>query len=135
MISISYDKELDAAIFTFAGDRDYAEVCAAITEYYKGPLTKYTLWDFTKVDNSKQLSSEETQKIGLHAESYKHFRPNGVDILVVPSLLQYGLARMYFGYSEKYGDKTKKAKTKIFRSKEDAIAFMKKNNAFSQDTI
>ena len=49
-------------VFTVEGAADCAEICKAITEYYqKGPLTKYTLWDYTKVSERINYIPENTE--------------------------------------------------------------------------
>jgi len=43
-IITTVDKKLDIASFTLEGEVSCAEICAAIESYYKGTLTKYTIW-------------------------------------------------------------------------------------------
>jgi hypothetical protein len=134
MITIEHNKELNTMIFTIQGDSEYLKIRDAITEYYKnGPLTKYTLWDYTNVTEGKHLSTEESRMIGNHSMSFMHLRPNGFNLIVVPGILQYGLARVYQAFAEKRENDTQKLRTKIFRSKEEAIAFIRQNDISPKD--
>ena len=50
-------------------------------------------------------------------------RPTGIDYVVVHNLLQYGLARMYYAYSEMTRSSSGPSlKTIVVRSKDDALA-------------
>jgi hypothetical protein len=134
MITVSHDKELDAAIYTIEGDVEYAEVRDAIDRYYKGALTKYTIWDYSKANRGKHLTGDETQKLGIQVSSLGVARPQGFDLLIVPNIVQYGLARMYQAYSEIAKKDTKTLKSKIFRNREDAIAFIRQNERLLKAT-
>ena len=127
MITVSRKEELDVLIHTIEGIPVYTEISNAIDSYYKGVLTKYTIWDFSKTDPSTHLTSEETKKLGRQVNLYAGRRPGGVDILVVPGILQYGLARIYQAYSAVMGKDDGKLKAKIFRKYEDGLQFIRRN--------
>jgi len=127
MITIYLDKELDTLIYTVVGDVVYAEIRDVIDTYYKGKLTKYTIGDYSQANPTKHLSGEETQQLGLQVKSLAAKRPNGIDLLVVPGIVQYGVARMYKTYSEMPGNGAQKLRLRIFNKKEDALAFIRQN--------
>ena len=127
MIKVILDKELDAAIYTVEGDVEYSEICDVINKYYKGPLTKYTIGDYSKANPGKHLTAEETKQLGLQVQTLSNARPNGFDLLVVPGIVQYGVARVYRAYSEFTGTNTPKLTLKIFKKLEDAVAFIRQN--------
>ena len=127
MITLVYSKELSAAIYTIEGDVDYSEIRDMVTKYYQGDLTKYTIGDYSKANPDKHLTSEQTKLLGFQMGALGKARPNGYDLIVVPGLLQYGIARMYSGYAQIISQDKNKLQTKVFRTKEDAVAFIREN--------
>jgi hypothetical protein len=124
-ITVTLNRELDAIIYTLEEGVDYNEIRDMIAEFYKGTLTKYTVWDWTKVQK-KHLSSEETTKLGQQVSVAGKARAGGYDLIVVPGLLQYGLARIYAVYAG-----TTALKVNIFRKLDDALDWIRKNTISS----
>jgi hypothetical protein len=116
-------EELNLVVFTVEPDAVFADMRDAIDEYYHTMLTKYIMVDFSKVKN--HLTSEEIMKIGQQMNVLGRARKGGFDLIVVPSLLQYGLGRMYSAYVEEIDPQA--LQTRVFRSKEQAIAWLKVN--------
>jgi len=125
MIINAYNKELDAAIYTIEGDVEYTEIRDAIDNYYRGMITKYTIWDYSKASPGKHLTGDDTRKIGLQVHALGKARPDGVDLIVVPGIVQYGIARIYYGYADMLS--ASKLKTHIYRNMKDALEFIRKN--------
>ena len=55
---VTYNHELDLAIYTFGGEIVFDDVFEAIRQYYQGKLTKYTLWDFSAAEVQKISNNE-----------------------------------------------------------------------------
>ena len=126
-IKKSIDADLDAAIFTMEGEVGGAEILNAIDSYYKGTLTKYTLWDYTKVNKNKHLTNADIVKIGKEIDAEGKARDGSFDLIVVPDLQEYGLSRIYASYGE-VGKKYPNAlKTIVVRSREEALKWIKAN--------
>ncbi|MBN1824020.1 MAG: hypothetical protein JW803_06860 [Endomicrobiales bacterium] len=127
-IGVTHDKEFDIAIYTLEGDVTYADIRDAIDEYYDGKLTKYTLWDFSMMDLPKNFTGEHARLLGGQVNTLGKERPEGaVDLIIVPDIVQFGLARVYAAYSEFFGDKPGTLKTMIFRKKDDALRWVRGN--------
>jgi len=122
-ISFYVNKELNSTIFTIEKDAVYANMRDGIEEFYRGEFTKYMLLDFS--NHEKPLSSEEIMLTGQQMMRLGKLRKGGFDLIVVPDLLQYGLGRMYAAYVETLDPAA--LQTKIFRSKEAAIQWIKDN--------
>jgi len=113
-------------VFTILGSPDYAEISGIIDKYFKGVLTKYTIWDFSKAEPKKHLTSDEAKKLGLQVKSYTDKHPGRIDILIVPGILQHGLARIFQSYSAAAG---KNSTAEICRNIEECFEFIRRKGA------
>jgi hypothetical protein len=113
---------MDAMVFTVLGSVNYSEISSEIDKYFKGVLTKYTIWNFSKADPKKHLTSDEAQKLGLQVKSYAGKRADTVDILIVPGILQHGLSRIFQAYSAVPG---KDGTTEICKNIEECFEFIR----------
>jgi hypothetical protein len=125
-ITLQYDKVLDAVMYTIEGDLEYSELAEAINEYYKGTMTKYTVWDFSAAN--LRFLDEETKKLAVQVCALGKARRGGYDLLVVSGVLKYALARVYAVYSELTQKDPGCLKPVIFRTKEDALAWINRNS-------
>ena len=123
-IKVYFDKELDVAEYKVEGTLTYQELHDAIDQYYKGTLTKYTMWDFTETDAEKFWKNEVRQIVN-QVDSALKARKNCYDLIVVPGLIQFGVAMIYESYIELIHKRTDDVKTMVFRSREDAYAWIR----------
>ena len=126
-IEIEIDKELDMTVFTVAGEIPFTRVLGAVKEYYKGKLTKYTLWDFSGADLAKYFTGAEARELGSLVSVYGKNRPGGFDLIIVTGLLPFGLARMYAAYADMSRHDPLALKAMVFRSKGAALDWVRKN--------
>lgn len=118
------NKELDTDFFGINEDASYADMVAAIDEYYCcGQLTKYIVVDFTKL--REHLTVEEVMQLGHKMSALGKARKGGADILVVPTPLQYGLGSMYSAYISDIDPEA--IETKVFRTREEAAMWIRQN--------
>jgi hypothetical protein len=122
-ITVARDKELDLAAYTIEGELTYAELKAAIRQYYEGPLTKYTLWDFSGSDVNK-ITTDDVRNFGVQVREAGKARAGGTDLIVVAGLLKFGLARMYSAYTSLTSAEADPLTTMVFRTKDDALAWL-----------
>jgi hypothetical protein len=135
MITVSYNKELDATIYTVEGDVVFSEVRDIIENYYnKGALTKYTIGDYSKANPGRHMTIEEAQQLGRKVMAFANARPNGFDLIVVPGILQHELANMFKAFAEITGKTSPKLGFKAFFNMEDAIAFIRQNEKSAEGT-
>ena len=130
-LRVYVDKILDVADYKFDGELVYSALRDAINQYYGGAPTKYTVWDFTNTDVSKFRNSELMQignQVGLAGKA----RDNCYDVIIVPGLIHYGLARVYASYAEIIQKRNNALKTMVFRSREHALDWIKANEKFSK---
>ena len=132
-ITIEIDKDLNAVIYTLKGEVYYTELRAAIVDYYKGKLTKYTLWDFSGSNIAKYTSVLEARELGALVNKLGKARPGGFDLLVVSDMLQYGLARMYAAYAEITNRDSAGLKAMVFREKGLALEWIRRNEITKKD--
>lgn len=118
-------EEIDTTIFELQGDAVYIDMKEGIDEFYNGKLTKYAIFDFEKL--KKHLSSDEITLIAKQMSTLGKVREHGFDFIIVPTLLQYGLGRMYYAYFESSDPIA--LKTKVMRSREEAIKWIRNNIA------
>jgi len=104
----------------------YTDIHDAIEEYYSGTLTKYTIWDFSNM-KKKHLASEDAIKLGQLVNAAGKARKGGFDIIVVPGLVQYGMARIYAAYAAIVERDEQNLCTKIFRNLDEALLWIQKN--------
>jgi hypothetical protein len=126
-ITVSVDQEWDIAIYTLEGDITYSEIRDAIDQYYRGMLTRYTLWDFSAVVFEQELTSQEIQQLARQVSAAGDVRRGGFDVIVVPSILKYGLARMYAAYTEYTQKDPEVLRTLVFYTKDAALSWIKDN--------
>ena len=124
-ITISIDKELDITTYTIEEDATYLDIHDAIDDYFKDIPTKYTIWDFSKL--KKHLTSDEVRMLAEQVGTLGKDRKEGGDLIIVPNILQYGLARMYTAYIETVKKSPAAFKTLVFRKKEDAMDWIRQN--------
>ena len=98
-IKTSYDYKNDLTIHTIEGIFISEEAKGKIETYYKGNITKNTLWDFTKAEVTK-IATSEIQEVVMVARKFAHLRKGGRTALVLPQDLSYGLGRMFETFSE-----------------------------------
>ena len=130
-IKVFIDKELDVAEFRVEGILTYQELRDAIARYYSGTLTKYTVWDFTNAD-VKNFRNNELMQIGNQVNLAGKAREKCFDVIIVPGLIHYGLARVYAGYSEAIQKKSDALKTMVFRSREHAFNWIRENSRMAK---
>lgn len=123
-----YNEDYDIAVFNIKGIITYPEMKDIIDVYYGGQLTKYTIFDFTEADVKQHFTTHEAQLLGGQVQRLGITRKNAVDVIIVPDLFQYGLARIYAAYSEMV-QTSDSLRTMIFRSKESAMDWIKKNES------
>jgi hypothetical protein len=115
------DTNLDIAIYALAGDVSYEDVRNTIEEYYNGKLTKYTVWDFSKVVLFNLITLSEVKLLERLVAEHSKKRPGCFDVLVVPDTFKYGLAKMYSAYAQVSFEQTHTVRTKIVRTLEEAL--------------
>ena len=130
-ITSELDKELDLAVFTFAGDMGYGQILETIRGYYSGKLTKYAIWDFSGSAVLKLYFGSRVKELAkAGTEFFKaHPRPGGFDLIIVSDVLQYGLARMFASYAEITDQGLPTTKIMAFYSKEKALKWIRENEA------
>jgi hypothetical protein len=121
-VTKTIDEKCDAAIFSIEEDAAYPDIRAAVANYLKGPATKYSIWDFTKL--IKHLTSEELRNMGVVVSQLSDPKKERFDLLVVPNPLQYGLARMYTSFTAITKKDYVPFKTLVFRTREKALAWI-----------
>ena len=131
-ITSEYNKEFDVMVYTLEGAITYAEMLEAINGYYKGTLTKYTVWDFTNANMLKYFTTDEIKMLAQLVRSLGEARKGGLDALVVPGLLKFGLARMYGVYSDMTKANETSLKSLIFHTKNEAITWIRQTSMFAQ---
>lgn len=124
MIRISYDKKLDAAVFILEGEISFDEAKNTVLKYYNGPLTKYTLTDISRADPSTHLTTSEIKQIGELVSRLGKARPGGVDIMVIPGIIPFSIARIYQAYADVISSDPDRLTSKIFRTMKEALAFI-----------
>lgn len=82
---------------------------------------KYFFSDFTDVDNFK-VTSTGIQKIATIATTASKINNELILVAVVPSVLEYGMGRMWQAYSDEIN-----WKTYLARTKEEASEWLNKN--------
>lgn len=130
-VNISYDLQLDIAVYKFQGELAHSDIRDAITKYYSGNLTKYTIWDFSGTDVHNIRNSELLQ-VGNQVALAGKARNNCYDVIIVSDIIKYGLARIYAGYAETIQKNPMALKTMVFRDKEHAMDWIKANEKFSK---
>ena len=125
-LKVFTDKELDVAEYKFEGELVYSELRDAIMHYYNGTPTKYTVWDFTNTD-VKKIRNNELMQIGNQVSQGGKTRDKCYDVIIVPGLIHYGLARIYASYAEAIQKKSDALKTMVFRSREQAFVWIREN--------
>ncbi|MBN1621780.1 MAG: hypothetical protein JW871_04235 [Endomicrobiales bacterium] len=131
---ITHDKELDLVVYTAKGDINFGDLYDEIARYYEGPLTRYTMWDFT--ESKVHLSSDDVNRIADQVRKAGTARKGGLDAIIVSDVLKYALARMYGAYMEIVGKDADILKTEIFYRKKNAMAHIKRHaflNKFEKD--
>jgi hypothetical protein len=124
------DKGLDLALYTIGEDIFYSDLRAAVVDYYNGKLTKYTLWDFSRSNLAGYVSGVEARELASLVTRLGVTRPAGsVDIIVVASILQYGVARMYTSYADVVRHDSSLLKALVFRDKAQALQWVRDNEA------
>ena len=127
-VRVEIDKNLDITIHTLEGAVTYTETRDAIDKYYKGTLTKYTIWDFSKASQNIQFTFDELRALGSQTSKLGKARPEGYDLIIVSNVLDYGFARVYSGYSQVV--QTDGAKAMVFHSREEALKWIIEKEAF-----
>ena len=126
-IRVTIDKQWDVAVYNFEGDVTFTDVRDAIIEYYNGPLTKYTFWDFSDT-NVNKVSNAELKQLGDLVSKLGSARKGCFDTVVVPGLLKYGMARIYAGYAATLQKDKDALKTLVFKNKDDAFGWIRSNS-------
>ena len=121
------DTVLDIAAYTLEGEVSYEDVRGAIDDYYKGKLTRYTVWDFSKVILFNLVTLSEVKLLERHVAEKSKERPGCYDVLVVPDKIKYGLAKMYSVYAQVSFDNIHSVRTVIVHSYEEALAWITSN--------
>ncbi len=106
------------------GEISYEELREAIDLYYRGDLTKYTIWDFTAAEIGK-LNNVDIKKLGTQVSVSGKARRGCIDLIVVSGLLKYGLARVYTGYAATIQKDPEALKSIVFKSMDEAMCWIK----------
>ncbi len=119
---VKYIKEKDLSIAEHSGDCTVEDVANGIKKYYEGPTCKFAITDFTNTSPAGKVTGEEISHLSecMHKASAAR-TPNSYDLIVVPDLLMYGLARMYATYLNLSAKNETDLKTEVFHSLEDAL--------------
>jgi hypothetical protein len=133
-ITVFIDKELDIAEFMVQGVLTYQELRGTIEQYYKGTLTKYTVWDFTDTDIQK-IWKNQVLLIGRQVDIFGNARDKCFDVIIAPDIIHYGLAMIYASYFEIIHRKPDSVKTMVFRSREDAFAWIRENSEIEKIAV
>lgn len=128
MISLTIDKEWNIALHVLRGDVDYTEIHAAIEQFYKGTLTRYTIWDFTDAVVDR-LTIGDIQRLGSEVSTAGKARLYGADVLIVSNQLKFGFARIYAAYADLTHTDPAALKTGVVRSRDEAYAWIKQHKA------
>ena len=126
---VFFDKELDLGVYAFEGQVSYSDIQNELTKYYQSApekYTKYTLWDFSNADVSK-VTNSELRQLGDYVGEAGKSRKGCFDAIVVPSLLGYGLARVFLAYSEVFQKDPDARKNLVFKTREEAYGWMRRN--------
>lgn len=121
-IAKSFDKELDLSVFTLGEDTEYPDIRTAIDKYFQGTITKFNIWDYTKL--KKHLTTDEIKALGEQVSSLSDPQKERFDLIVVPNPLQFGLARMYSSFTEASKKKSGAFSTLVFRTYNEALAWV-----------
>jgi len=113
MIAVSYDKELDVAIYNVEGDIVFSKIRDVLDNYYKGTLTKYTIGDYSIASQHNHLAIEQVKQLGQKVLHSSHTRPKGFDLIVAPSPIQHEFARVIRASSGITGQAFKKSDFKF----------------------
>ncbi|MGA2091590.1 MAG: hypothetical protein ABSH12_09065 [Endomicrobiales bacterium] len=123
--SVSLVKELDVTIYSFEGNTTYGDIHDAITQYFKGPQTRYTMWDLSEALFKRDLTRQEIQQLARYGNELGRPQKRRCDLIIVPVLLTYGMARMYAAYADLINDDTEAFKTLIFRTRDAGLSWVK----------
>ena len=126
-ITIELDKNLDVAIYTIRGALTYSEFRSAVVDYYKGKLTKYTVWDFSESNLAEFITGIEAWDLASLVSRLSKARPGCYDLLIFSGTLQYGIARMYVTFLNIIEHDSPKPKTMLFSEKSQSMDWIRKN--------
>jgi hypothetical protein len=122
MVTTTIDTSLDLTIHKCSGSILATDIKEIIEVFYKEKPTLNVLWDFTDTEPSS-FGYEDIQNLARSISSIAHSREQGKTALAATSDLSYGLSRMY----QTLGDESKQqGKIRVFRSVDEAIAWIKK---------
>jgi hypothetical protein len=126
-VTVTIDQEWDVAIHIFEGNASYADISTAISKYAAGAPTQYTVWDFSAATFEPDLTNEELQQLSRQTPLSWANRKDPYDVIIVPSLVSYGLARAYSSYADVPNANAKITRTLVFRDRNAGLAWIKDN--------
>ena len=97
-IETHIDEERDLTVHTIKQQLGLKEFQDKISEFFRGKITRFRIWDFSEVSIDSQFSSDDASKLVNFASQFS--RPDGKTALVAPNPLDYGCSRMLETYME-----------------------------------
>ncbi|RPH37899.1 MAG: hypothetical protein EHM86_05360 [Desulfobulbaceae bacterium] len=123
-------KELDLTIYSIAGDFRIKTLQDLLDQFYQSQYTANLALDFSEA-KSPDISRDDLDEILAHAKKYAHLRSSGKTAFIVPSDINFGLARMYETVAE---IRKHTILHNVFRTFEEAIKWFEKLQALTEHT-
>ena len=125
--TLTHFKEKDLKVGVHSGICGSEDALRGIKEYYAGPITRYSITDFSQAELIK-ITGDDIAKLAAYMSKASKVRPPySVDILVVSDMLKFGLARMYASFVNMSIKNVSDLKTEVFRTMEDAMQWLDKD--------
>lgn len=121
MIHSEVDKKLDLTINNCVDEISLKDIEDKIDQFYNGEPTLHVLWDFTQAI-LPSMSTEQVEILSYQVTEKGHSRDGGKTAIVASQDLVFGLGRMFGSLSS---SKNHIAEVRVFRSSEEAIAWIK----------
>ena len=102
MTDFQYLEDVDAILGIVEGELSYQKYKDSVADLMKFPPYKpgmSVIWDLRRT-TSKSLSSQDVQSVASYSKTLDNTRGNWKAALVIPSLLEYGLGRMFQAWLE-----------------------------------
>lgn len=115
------DFKEDGAVLRYSGRTTGAEIFAAKDEFFKHRFPGAVLWllcDFTDVEHFA-VTTGEVQRIVRQDLASVESHPELAEVVIAPTAIQYGMARMWELQVEK-----ERPRTLVARTREEAIAWL-----------
>lgn len=126
MSCIRVQKNRNLTTFTVIGEIERSDLEEMVLLFYTKNPSPHMLWDWEQASFAK-LSSNDLHTLAEFTSEHMGERPFGKTAYVCSNDLQFGMSRLYSTYEELIGVKGKYG---VFRSKDDAIAWIARGEGY-----